>query len=122
LWLSILAYNLRNLWRRLALPGGIEDWSLPSMQQRRIKTGGLLAKHARSYWAMLAESVSDARAVYGDAAADPDSAASGQLTTHREGGSNFKPRMARNIALSDCECNLGHANRFIQVATRVDQS
>jgi hypothetical protein len=28
LWLSILAYNLGNLWRRLALPGGIEDWSL----------------------------------------------------------------------------------------------
>jgi hypothetical protein len=25
LWLSILAYNLGNLWRRLGLPGGIKD-------------------------------------------------------------------------------------------------
>ena len=39
LWLSILAYNLGNLWRRLVLPGGIEDWSLTSLQQRLVKTG-----------------------------------------------------------------------------------
>jgi Transposase DDE domain group 1 len=55
LWLSILAYNLGNLLRRLALPGGIEDWSLTSMQQRLVKTGGRLVKHARYYWLMLAE-------------------------------------------------------------------
>src|SRR5664280_1933899 len=28
LWLSILAYNPGKLWRRLALPAGISDWSL----------------------------------------------------------------------------------------------
>jgi hypothetical protein len=55
LWLSILAYNLGNIWRRLALPGGIEDWSLTSVQQRLVKTGGRLVKHARYYWLMLAE-------------------------------------------------------------------
>jgi hypothetical protein len=55
LWLSILAYNLGNLWRRLALPGGIEDWSLTSVQQRLVKTGGRLVKHARYYWLLLAE-------------------------------------------------------------------
>ncbi len=55
LWLSILAYNLGNLWRRLALPAGIEDWSLTSLQQRLVKTGGRLVKHARYYWMMLAE-------------------------------------------------------------------
>ena len=55
LWLSILAYNLGNLWRRLALPSGIEDWSLTSVQQRLVKTGGRLVKHARYYWLMLAE-------------------------------------------------------------------
>jgi hypothetical protein len=32
--LSLLAYNLGNLWRRLALPKGIEKWSLTSLQQR----------------------------------------------------------------------------------------
>ena len=38
--LSLLAYNLGNLWRRLALPRGIEKWSLTSLQQRLVKTGG----------------------------------------------------------------------------------
>jgi hypothetical protein len=55
LWLSILAYNLGNLLRRLVLPKGIESWSLTSLQQRLVKTGGRLVKHARYYWLMLAE-------------------------------------------------------------------
>jgi len=54
-WLSILAYNLGNLWRRLALPAGISDWSLTSLQQRLVKTGVRLVKHARHYWMVLAE-------------------------------------------------------------------
>ena len=54
--LSLLAYNLGNLWRRLALPKGIENWSLTSLQQRLVKTGGRLVKHARYYWLLLAES------------------------------------------------------------------
>ena len=56
LWLSVLAYNLGNLWRRLVLPKGIENWSLTSLQQRLVKTGGRLIKHARYYWLLLAES------------------------------------------------------------------
>ena len=56
LWLSVIAYNLGNLWRRLALPAGISDWSLTSLQQRLVKTGGRLVKHARYYWLLLAES------------------------------------------------------------------
>jgi Transposase DDE domain group 1 len=55
LGLSVLAYNLGNLWRRLALPKGIENWSLTSLQQRLVKTGGRLVKHARYYWLLLAE-------------------------------------------------------------------
>ncbi len=47
LWLSLLAYNLANLWRRLALPKRIETWSLTSLQHRLVKTGGRLVKHAR---------------------------------------------------------------------------
>jgi hypothetical protein len=42
--LSLLACNLGNLWRRLALPRRIENWSLTSLQQRLVKTGGRLAK------------------------------------------------------------------------------
>ena len=56
LWLRVLAYNLGNLWRRLVLPKRIENWSLPSLQQRLVKTGGRLIKHARYYWLLLAES------------------------------------------------------------------
>jgi hypothetical protein len=38
------------------LPRKIENWSLTSLQQRLVKTGGRLVKHARYYWLMLAES------------------------------------------------------------------
>ena len=53
--LSLLAYNLGNLWRRLGLPRRIENWSLTSLQQRLVKTGGRLVHHARYYWLLLAE-------------------------------------------------------------------
>ena len=55
LWLSVIAYNLWNLWRRLALPETIGNWSLTSLQQRLVKTGGRLVRHARYYWLLLAE-------------------------------------------------------------------
>jgi hypothetical protein len=55
LQLSVLAYNLGNPWRRLVLPKRIDTWSLTSLQQRLVKTGGRLAKHARYYWLLLAE-------------------------------------------------------------------
>ena len=50
-----MAYNLGNLWRRLVLPKKIENWSLTSLQQRLVKTGGRLIKHARYYWLLLEE-------------------------------------------------------------------
>jgi hypothetical protein len=40
----------------LVLPKGIEKWSLTSLQQRLVKTGGRLVKHARYYWLLLAAS------------------------------------------------------------------
>ncbi len=48
--LSVIAYNLGNLWRRLALRRAIGKWSLTSLQQRLVRTGGCLVKHARYYW------------------------------------------------------------------------
>jgi hypothetical protein len=56
LWLSLIAYNLGNLWRRLALPTQVVTWSLTSLQRRLVKTGGRLIKPARYYWLLLAES------------------------------------------------------------------
>jgi hypothetical protein len=32
LWLSVIAYNLGNLWRRLVLPRRIGSWTLTSLQ------------------------------------------------------------------------------------------
>lgn len=40
-WLSVLAYNLGNLWRRLVLPRGIENWSMTSLQRWQLGSGGL---------------------------------------------------------------------------------
>ena len=53
--LSVLAYNLGNLWRRLGLLRRIKSLSLTSFQHRLMKTGGRLVKHARYYWLLLAE-------------------------------------------------------------------
>ena len=50
LQLSVLAYNLGNLWRRLVLPPRITRWSLTSLQQRLVKTGGRLVK-CRAFFA-----------------------------------------------------------------------
>jgi len=48
--LSVLAYDLGEFvagdW---VLPRRIESWSLTSLQQRLVKTGGRLVKHARYY-------------------------------------------------------------------------
>ncbi len=41
--------------RRLILPPRIKRWSLTSLQQRLVKTGGWVVKHARYYWLLLAE-------------------------------------------------------------------
>ena len=42
LWLSVIAYNLGNLWRRVVLPKKIGNSSLTTLQQRLVKTGGRL--------------------------------------------------------------------------------
>jgi hypothetical protein len=40
----------------LVLPRRIHKWSLTSLQQRVVKTGGRLVKHARYYWLLWTES------------------------------------------------------------------
>jgi hypothetical protein len=55
LWLSVITYNLTNLWRRLVLLLRVGNRSLARLQQRLVKTGGRLVKHARYYWLLLAE-------------------------------------------------------------------
>ena len=55
LLLGVIAYNLGNLLRRLVLPVAIQDRSLTSLQQRLLKTGGRLIRHARYFTLQLAE-------------------------------------------------------------------
>jgi hypothetical protein len=47
LQLHALAYNLANFLRTLATPTEIEKWSLTSLRERLIKTGGRLVRHGR---------------------------------------------------------------------------
>jgi len=53
--LFILAYNLGNFVRRLALPESVKRWSQTSVQTRLIKIGGRLVRHARRLVFQLAE-------------------------------------------------------------------
>ena len=53
--LFVLAYNLGNYIRRLALPEEVKHWLLTSLQTRLIKTGVRLVRHARRLVFQLAE-------------------------------------------------------------------
>jgi hypothetical protein len=53
--LFILAYNLGNFIRRLALPAPVKRWSLTSVQTKLIKIGGRLVRHAKRLVFQLAE-------------------------------------------------------------------
>jgi hypothetical protein len=53
--LFVLAYNLGNFMRRLALPEAMQHWTLTSLKTRMIKTGGRLVRHARRLIFQMAE-------------------------------------------------------------------
>ena len=55
LLLFVLAYNLGNFLRRLALPQGCQHWSLRSLQVKLIKMGGRIIAHTRYIIFQLAE-------------------------------------------------------------------
>lgn len=98
LQLSVLAYNLGNLWRRLVLPQRIDNWSLTSVQQRLVKTGGRLIPRAVLLAVAGGES-SDPTAVRGDVAADlgpvgPDRLTGGEFS-EEEGGRRKGTSMER---------------------------
>jgi hypothetical protein len=47
LQLHALAYNLANFMRALALPEAVAQWSLTSLQEKLIKIGAKVVRHAR---------------------------------------------------------------------------
>jgi len=55
LQLFVLAYNLANFLRRLALPRSIRHWSLTTLREKLVKIGAKVAKHSRYVIFQLAE-------------------------------------------------------------------
>jgi len=55
LQLHVLAYNLGNFLRRLALPPSVEQWSLTTLRDKLIKIGAKVVHHARYVTFQLAE-------------------------------------------------------------------
>ena len=53
--LFVLAYNLGNFLRRLALPASVRHWSLRSIQVKLIKIGAKVVHHARQVIFQMAE-------------------------------------------------------------------
>ena len=62
--LFVLAYNLGNFLRRLALPRDMATWSLTSLKEKLVKIGARLAMHARRLVFQMAE-VSLTREMFG---------------------------------------------------------
>ena len=71
LQLSVCADSLRNLWCR---------WSLTSIQQRFVKTGGRLVKHARYYLGVFGREPSVPTRVRDDAPSGLRATGPGRLT------------------------------------------
>ncbi len=55
LQLHVLAYNLGNFLRRIALPASVKHWSLTTLRDKLIKIGGKMVRHARYVIFQLAE-------------------------------------------------------------------
>jgi hypothetical protein len=55
LQLFALAYNLGNFLRRLALPEGVEHWSLTTLREKLVKIGAKVVRHARYVVFQMAE-------------------------------------------------------------------
>ena len=51
----MLAYNLGNFLRRLALPASVKHWTLTTLKNKLIKIGAKMVHHARYVTFQLAE-------------------------------------------------------------------
>lgn len=68
--LSVLAYNLGNLWRRLMLPKRVDSWSLISVQQRLVQDRWAYGEACAVLLAAVGGESPDPTPVRGDASAD----------------------------------------------------
>jgi hypothetical protein len=51
----VVAYNLANFLRTLALPAEVKQWSLTKLRDRLVKIGAKIVRHGRSIAFQLAE-------------------------------------------------------------------
>ena len=65
LQLHVLAYNLGNFMRTLAMPKAAEPWSLTSLRQKLIKIGAKVVSHGRYITFQMAE-VAVSRQMFAD--------------------------------------------------------
>jgi hypothetical protein len=65
LQLHVLAYNLGNFMRTLAMPKAVEPWSLTSLREKLIKIGAKVVSHGRYVTFQLAE-VAVSRQIFAD--------------------------------------------------------
>ena len=55
LQLHVLAYNMGNFLRTLALPDEVEHWSMTTLREKLIKIGAKIVRHGRYVTFQLAE-------------------------------------------------------------------
>jgi len=55
LQLFVLAYNLGNFLRRLALPRVVKHWSLTTLREKLVKIGAKVVEHSRYVVFQMAE-------------------------------------------------------------------
>ena len=79
LWLSLIAYNLGNLWRRLVLPARVATWSLTSLQQRLVEDRRAFDQACPLLLAPAGGESSDAAAIWWLAAEDRGAAVAGGI-------------------------------------------
>ena len=116
LQLSVLAYNLGNLWRRLGLPNRIKSWSLTSLQHRLMKTGG--AGQARAVLlAAAGRRAFEPQAVRRHAAQDLGAAAAKRVALTGRGSTVFGSKRFRK---EQCRPERRSA-RSINVCERMDE-
>jgi len=93
LQLHVLAYNLGNFVRRLALPASVRHWTLTTLRDKLIKIGAKVVRHVRYVTFQSGRSGHPARAVRGDPWADTPlcrTACDGSVWVTRRGPVNLR--------------------------------
>ena len=117
LQLSVLAYNLGNLWRRLGLPNRIKSWSLTSLQHRLMKTRRSAGQARAVLLAAAGRRAFEPQAVRRHAAQDLGAAAAKRVALTGRGSTVFGSKRFRK---EQCRPERRSA-RSINVCERMDE-